>query len=152
LAYSAAEGRQELLDAVAEATDAIAVALAALGAAYERVDEDTGDRLEAALFRPVQVAYGRAQRTHSGFAARASLPGRSFSPAPSPGPAVPAATLVEDSTESLLHADDILSELQDSMLPVEVGDPEFRSGLASVRETLAPLQHAATAFLRTLGR
>jgi len=57
MAYSAAEARQEILDRTAEAADHLGAALAALGAAYELVDEATGDRLERALFRPVQVAY-----------------------------------------------------------------------------------------------
>jgi hypothetical protein len=51
------EARQDLLDGIADAIDEIG---AALGAAYEQLDEHTADRLEAELFRPVQVAYGRA--------------------------------------------------------------------------------------------
>src|SRR3712207_8397736 len=57
------------------------VALAALGAAYDRLDEAAADRLEEQLFRPVQAAYGRAQRTYAGFAERHGLPGRSFAAA-----------------------------------------------------------------------
>src|SRR4051794_1820067 len=83
MAYVTAEARQQLLDTVADATDQIGVALAALGDAYELVDETTGDRLEAELFRPVQAAYGRARRTHSEFAGRHGLPTRTFEPASS---------------------------------------------------------------------
>ena len=39
MTYVAAEARQQLLDTLAEATDALARALAALGAAYELLDE-----------------------------------------------------------------------------------------------------------------
>ncbi len=75
MAYAGREARELLLETVAEATDQIAVALAALGAAYEQLDENSADRLEEQLFRPAQVAYGRAKRTHSGFAERHDLPG-----------------------------------------------------------------------------
>ena len=65
MAYNTAEARQELLDDVAEATDDIGVALAAVGAAFEQLDDYNADKLEQELFRPIQMAYGRAQRTHS---------------------------------------------------------------------------------------
>src|SRR6266542_3254992 len=84
MAYNAAEARQELLDDVATATNALGVALAALGEAYEQLDDYNADQLEQDLFRPVQLAYGRARRTHAEFADRHGLPGRSFEPA-SPG-------------------------------------------------------------------
>jgi len=54
MAYSTADARQEILDVIADAADHIGVALAALGAAYELVDEAAGDRLESTLFRPVR--------------------------------------------------------------------------------------------------
>ena len=38
------------------------------------------------------------------------------------------------------------------MLPVEVGDPELRDGLRSVRELIAPLFGRARAIVRVLGR
>src|SRR4051794_41834144 len=89
MAYVTREAREELLETVAAATDEIAVALAALGAAYEQLDERTGDRLEEELFRPVQVAYGRAKRTHAEFARRHGLAARTVEPAsaglPPPG-------------------------------------------------------------------
>jgi hypothetical protein len=81
MTYVSQEARQQLLDTVAEATDEIGVAIAALGAAYEQLDDDTADTLEEELFRPVQAAYGRARRTHSGFAERHGLPTRTFEPA-----------------------------------------------------------------------
>ena len=81
MTYVSQEARQQLLDTVAEATDEIGIALAALGEAYEQLDDDTADTLEEQLFRPVQTAYGRARRTHSGFAERHGLPTRTFEPA-----------------------------------------------------------------------
>ena len=70
MAYTSAEGRQELLDAFAEAIEHIGIALADLGAAYELLDERNGDRLEEELFGPVQRAYGRAKSTYAQFADR----------------------------------------------------------------------------------
>ena len=50
MAYTSAEARQELLDVFAEAIEHIGLALAALGAAYEQLDEHNADRVEAELF------------------------------------------------------------------------------------------------------
>src|ERR1700741_2718847 len=78
MSYSAAEARRQLLDDVAEAADQLALSVAALTEAYEELDEQTADRLEAELFRPGQAAYGRLQRTHAEFAERHGLPPRAF--------------------------------------------------------------------------
>jgi methionine synthase II (cobalamin-independent) len=152
MAYGAREARQELLDDIADAIERLAAALADLGVAYEQLDEQSADRLEAALFRPVQTAYGRARRTHAGFAARHALPGREFSPAVAPTLAHATRELVERTVEAVEAADAILADLQDSMRPVEVGDAELRAGLADVRARLGPLPDAAREFTRTLGR
>ena len=45
-----------------------------------------------------------------------------------------------------------LAALQDSMLPIEVGDSELRAGLQEVRELLGQLRHQARELVRTLGR
>src|SRR5882757_1322488 len=100
MAYTDAEARQDLLDALGQATDDLAEALAALGAAYEQLDERQADALEEQLFRPVQRAYGRAKRTHAEFAARHGLPAREF-PTPSPGaPSTGVKGFVEDAVEA----------------------------------------------------
>ena len=152
MAYRADDARRDLLERVAEATDDLSVALAALGAAYEQLDTNTADRLEEQLFRPVQRAFGRARRTHSGFAERHGLEARALSPRQPSHAAAQPRELVEDAADAVADADERLSELQDSMRPVEVGDPELRAGLAEVREALAAVQEHADAFLRTLGR
>ena len=152
MTYLAAEARQQLLDDLALAIEELATALAVLGAAYELLDERTADRLEAELFRGVQTAYGRAQRTHAAFAARYNLEGRSFEQ-PSPGlPSQGARRFLERAGEAIAEADTALAELQDSLLPVEVGDPELRAGLAEVRSLVADLQGRARQFVRTFGR
>jgi hypothetical protein len=150
--YVAAEARQELLDTVAEAIDEIASALASLGAAYEQLGTVPADRLEDELFRPVQTAYGRAKRTHAGFAQRHGLPTRTFAPA-NPGlPSTGIRGFIDEGVVAAAEADAVLSELQDSMMPVEVGDPELRAGLAEVRDLLGAVPGRAREFVRTLGR
>jgi hypothetical protein len=152
MAYVTKEARLDLLEILAEATDQISVALAALGAAYEQLDTDSADRLEEQLFRPVQVAYGRAKRTHAGFAERHDLPGRTFVSA-SPGAASHRVKgFLEQAVDAVAEADDILAELQDSMMPVEVGDAELRAGLSEVRELLANLAEKSRRFVSTFGR
>jgi len=153
VAYATREAQQELLATVAQATDALAAGLAALAAAYEQLDERNADRLEEELFRPVQVAYGRAQRTHAGFAARHGLSGRGFTqPAGAGLPSQGVNGFLERALEAVAEADETLAELQDSMRPVEVGDAELRAGLSGVRELIGPLPDRAREFLRTLGR
>jgi hypothetical protein len=151
--YGTREARQELLDEIARAIDELAVALAALGAAYEQLDEHTADRLEEQLFRPVQVAYGRLKRTHAAFAQRHGLPAREFAPAAAPGlPSQGVRGFLDRAQEAVEDADAVLSELQDSMRPVEVGDPPLRAGLAEVRALLADLTARARELVRVLGR
>jgi hypothetical protein len=152
VAYIAGEARQELLDTLAEAIDEIAAALAALGGAYEQLGTVPADRLEEELFRPVQAAYGRAKRTHAGFAQRQGLPERTFTPAPQGLPSTGIRGFVDNAVGSVAEADAILAELQDSMMPVEVGDAELRAGLAEVRELLGDVSTRAREFVRTLGR
>jgi len=152
MAYVTQEARQQLLDTVAEATDEIGIAIAALGAAYEQLDDDTADALEEQLFRPVQTAYGRARRTHSGFAGRHGLPTRTFEPASAGLPSQGVQGFLDRAMDALAEADDILAELQDSMMPVEVGDAELRAGLSEVRELAASVQDRARHLMRRLGR
>jgi hypothetical protein len=153
MAYDTGQARQELLDSVAVAADHLGTALAALGAAYEQLDEATADRLEEQLFRPVQHAYGRAMRTYTGFAERYDLRMRPITQAVAP-------TLVSRGVKGLLEnavdavgmADAELVALQDSMRPVEVGDAELRAGLAEVRDLAGGLRGKARDFVRILGR
>ncbi len=152
MAYNTAEARQELLDSVAGTAERIGDALAALGEAYEQLDEDSADRLEEQLFRPVQTAYGRAKRTHAEFASRHGLPGRTFEPARAATASRGVRVLLEDAVDAVADADADLAELQDSMRPVEVGDAELRAGLAEVRDLLGGLRAGAREFVRVLGR
>jgi hypothetical protein len=144
--------RQLLLDGLAEAADQLGQALAWLGAAYELLDEQQGDRLEDELFRPVQVAYGRAKRAHSEFAARHALPDREFT-MPEPGlPSTGVKGFVEQAVEAVDRAERELVALQESSLALEVGDVELRAGLTQVRQAIDGLGQHARAFVRTFGR
>jgi hypothetical protein len=152
MSYIAGEARQEMLDTLGEAIDEIADALAALGEAYEQLGTLPADRLEEELFRPVQAAYGRAKQTHAGFAQRQGLPGRTFAPATPGLPSTGVRGFIDSAVDSVSEADSVLTELQDSMMPVEVGDPELRAGLADVRGLLGDVRTRAREFVRTLGR
>jgi hypothetical protein len=152
MAYTDAEARQELLDALAEATDELGRALAALSAAYELLDERQGDELEEQLFRSVQHAYGRARRTHTEFAGRHGLPTRQFTTPTAAPPSTGVKGYIEDAVDAVASAESELVALQDSLMPIEVGDPELRAGLAEVRELIDGLPGRARGFVRTFGR
>ena len=152
MAYDATEARGEMLDEISRAADDLAAALAALGEAYEQLDEAGADRLEADLFGPVQAAYGRAKRTHAAFASRTGLPEATFAPANPGHPSQGVSGFVESAVDDVARADHVLSELQDSLRPVEIGDPELRAGLSEVRRLLADVPARAQGFSRTLGR
>jgi hypothetical protein len=152
MAYDTAEARQELLDDVAEATDDIGVALAAVGAAFEQLDDYNADKLEQELFRPIQMAYGRAQRTHREFAERYGLPSRTFDSASAGLPSQGVKGFLDAAVNAVGEADRTIAQLQDSMRPVEVGDAELRAGLSEVRRLIGDVPRRASELVRGLGR
>ncbi len=137
---------------MAEAAEALGAALALLSEAYELLDEATGDRVEEQLFRPVQRAYGRSRSAYAGFATRhelaASEPGGAARAAPSHG----VKGLIDGAASAVHTADATLATLQDSLLPVEVGDAQLRAELGQVRELLSGFDGRARELLRTFGR
>ena len=150
--YTTADARQQLLDTVAEAADALGSALASLSEAYELLDEHSADSVEEQLFRPVQLAYGRAKRAHAAFAERHALPGRTFEQAIVGAPSHGVKGFLESAVQSIGDADRLLATLQDSMLPVEVGDAELRADLEQVRSLLDHLSTRAHEIVRRFGR
>jgi hypothetical protein len=152
VAYDSGQARQELLDDVASAIDDIGLALAALGAAFEQLDDYNADRLEEELFRPIQLAYGRAQRTHSEFAERHGLPTRTFDAASAGLPSQGVKGFLDAAVNATVRADRTLAQLQDSMRPVEVGDAELRAGLSEVRRLIGDAPRRANELVRGLGR
>jgi hypothetical protein len=152
VSYTTADGHRQIMEALAVAVDHLSKALGELEGAYELLDEQTADALEEKLFRPVQLAYGRAQRTYAGFAQRHELAERTFESAPPGAPARGVKGLIESAVVDASDADRALAELQDSMVPVEVGDPELRAGLEQVRGQIGGLSGRSRELLRTLGR
>ena len=152
MAYTTESARRQLLDELADAVDQLGIAISALGEAYDEVDERTGDVLEQELFRPVQGAYGRARRTHSDFAQRHQLPGREF-PDGSPGlHSADPRVYLERAIDATEQADHLIAEMQDSLLPVEVGDRELRDGLTETRELISLVPLHGRQLLSRIGR
>jgi hypothetical protein len=152
MSYTTQEGRARIVADLSQAAAQIELALSYLTDAYDLVDEAVGDQLETQLFLPVQAAFGRASRTRSEFIRRYGLddfggeqPARGARPHDARG-------LIEGAIDAVERADHWIAELQDSMLPVEVGDPELRAGLSQTRELIGPLPVRARELVRTLGR
>ncbi len=152
MSYTVAEGRQQILAALASAAEELGAAIAELSEAYEHLDERAAERLEETVFGPAQRAYGRAKRTYREFAERSDLPAPDFQTPAQVAPSTAPRQLIERAVETLVRADLELAELQDSMLPVEVGDAELRAGLAEVRTLSERARPAARELVRTLGR
>lgn len=152
MAYTDREAREQLLDALAEATNELARALASLGEAYQQLDDRQGDRLEEELFRPVQRAYGRAARTHAEFASRHGLPSREFKSASAGVPSTGVKGFIDDAVGAVGRAEAELVALQDSLMPIEVGDESLRAGLSEVRELISAIPRRARELVRTFGR
>jgi hypothetical protein len=151
MSYTNASGRQRILDDCGSALVPLDVALAELGEAYDHFDEHTADRFEAELFKPLQAAYSAVAHARGGFAARYGFTVEQPPPPPMPGLRDPRVALANAAT-SIRDADDVLAELQDSMLPVEVGDVELRNDLARSRRLLDPLPAACRSLSRSFGR
>jgi hypothetical protein len=152
MSYTTAEGRERILVDLGHSAAQIGLALGYLGEAYEQLDTMLADSLEQELFSPVQAAYARARRTRAEFAGRYGVaePGEPHQASVSQ-PSGPRA-LIEAAANALEQADHWIGELQDSMLPVEVGDEQLRGGLSATRSMLAALPARARELLRTLGR
>jgi hypothetical protein len=152
VAYSSADARQQLLDTLARATDDLGLALASLSEAYEQLDDHNAEALEEGLFRPVQMAYGRAKRTHAEFATRHGHPARTFEQAGQGAPSRGVKGFLDSAADAVASADTTLATLQDSLLPVDVGDPQLRAGLEEVRSLIDHFRAHSRELVRTLGR
>jgi hypothetical protein len=152
MSYTSESARIQLLDGLGQAVGHLSMAMEALGEAYEAADEQTAEALEARLFRPVQAAYARAQRTRSGFAERHNLTAVPVAPASLAAPSADPRVHLERAGEAIEQADHVIAEMQDSMLPVEVGDRELRDGLTETRELVATVPGEARQLLRLVGR
>ncbi len=146
------EARDRIIGDLESAEEELGLAVACLGEAFEALPEGSADRLETELFRPVQKAYVRTKRTRTGFSQRVAQTTDEPEPkAPGP-PSQGAKGFVEQGVQAAAQADLILTDLQDSMMPVEGGDPELRAGISEVREQLSGISGGARRFLSSLGR
>ena len=122
MSYTTADGRRQVLDAVAAAADQIGIAVAYLGEAYEQLDEYAAQRLEEQLFRPVQLAYGRTRRVYGDFAARHDLPSRGFETQQPHVRAHDARGLIDSAVEAVARADGGLGGLVEEEVRVLLGE------------------------------
>ncbi len=152
MAESDLQARQRLLDVLGEATDELADALAALGGAYEQLDEHQADQLEEQLFRPLQLAYGRAKRTYEDFARRYALARGELKTASAGLPSTGVKGFVDQAVTAAGRAEAELIALQESPMAIEVGDPELRAGISEVRRMIDGFSQRARNFVRTFGR
>ena len=151
MSYTTESGRRQILEDTGEAAASLGLALGVLGDAYEHLDDQAAERMEDQLFRPVQSAYGLLKRTRTEFAGRVGLVAGEVRSAPAGLPAEPR-QLIERAADAAQAADEALAELQDTLLPVEVGDQPLRAALSQVRTLIAPVPGHGSEFLRTLGR
>jgi hypothetical protein len=152
MAYTTAEGRQQLLDTLADAIGEIGFALASLGAAYEALDNTTADALEEQLFGPVQKAYGRAKRTYASFADRSGLSTPAFEQDSAGPPSTGAKGFIDNAVHAVGGANGHLSNLQDAPELIEVGDAELRRDVAELRGLIDDFPQRARELTRRLGR
>jgi hypothetical protein len=152
VAYTNLEGREGLLEALAESTEQIGASLEFLSAAHGRLDDQSAERLEERLFGAAQRAYATARKAYSGFAARHGLTTRGFDQPSEPPASLKSAELIEKAAAEAEGADEMLSGLQDDQALIEVGDVELRSGVADVRQAIGVVPGRAREMLRTLGR
>jgi hypothetical protein len=152
VSFTTAEARDRIIGDLEAAEEELGFAVASLGEGFEALPEGSADRLEDELFRPVQRAYVRTKRTRTAFAQRVGRDTDEPQPKPVGPPSQGAKGFVQEAVGAATQADLILSELQDSMMPVEGGDAELRASLSEIRELLSPVRVSAATFLRTLGR
>jgi len=152
MSYSSEDARRQLLEDLGEAADQLGLALALLGEAYQEVDEATGETLEEQLFRPVRSAYATARRTSTGFAERHGLSSPAVEAASAPAYSGDPRVHLQRALEATERADQMIAEMQDSMLPVEVGDRELRDGLTMTRELISAVPSQGRQLLRMIGR
>ena len=153
MTYTSDEGRRELLGATAEAADTIGVALAALGAAYELVDDDTARSAGVGAVRAGAGGVRAGEAGHARVRGAARAAASAFAVADA-GRAFGAARAATSSRRSRRSSTPTTSSpsCRTRCCPVEVGDPELRAALADVRTRLGEVPVRAAELLRTLGR
>ncbi len=151
MSYTTDSGRRQILDDASSAVTPLQGAIEALTELYEQLDEPTADRLEETVFKPLQAGYGQLRRTLTEFATRYGMRPPVFN---SPNVALPndPRTVLEHVADAAEEADEILAELQDTLLPVEVGDTELRAGLSGARTQISRVPAQCGDLIRIFGR
>ncbi|MEA2346476.1 MAG: hypothetical protein QOG62_263 [Thermoleophilaceae bacterium] len=152
MAYTTAEAHSRILEDLATVIDDISLASACLGEAYEHLHGGSADRLENDLFRPVSAAMAKARRTQTGFAARVGRDAPALEEQSAGAGSRDVKLFVDRAMSACAEASHTLAELQDSMMPIEAGDAELRSGIAEIRELVDGMPARAREFTRLLGR
>jgi hypothetical protein len=67
-------------------------------------------------------------------------------------PSTGAKGFIDNAVVAVGKADTDLATLQDSLLPVDVGDPELRAALAELRELVGGVSRRARELVRVIGR
>lgn len=151
MSYTNDSGRRQIVEDASAAVPAIAGAIAMLTEVYEQLDEPTADRLEATVFKPLQSGYGLLRRTLTDFAVRYGMRPPAFAASNAALPTDPR-TALERVADAAIDADAIIADLQDTLLPVEVGDAELRAGLSGVRTAIARVPGSCSDLIRVFGR
>jgi hypothetical protein len=151
VSYTNDSGRRQILEDAAAAVGALSYGIAVLTEIYEQLDDPSADRLEALVFKPLQSGYGLLRRTLTEFATRYGMRSPAF---PDPSQALPTdpRAALEHVADAAVQADEMLSELQDTLLPVEVGDAELRAGLSGTRTAIASVPGQCAELIRLFGR
>lgn len=153
MTYDSAQARRALVDELLGAAGEISAAIASASAAYELLDDTSGDRLEERVFAPLQKALATLRRAVDAFAARHGDPAASAAPPPpEPHPSQGVAALLDGCAGAARAADERLGTLQDSLVLVDVGDADLRAGVSDTRRRLGAVPAALREFARTLGR
>jgi hypothetical protein len=72
---------------------------------------------------------------------------------PSPGlPSTGVQGFIQTAVDAVGAAETELVALQDSLMPIEVGDADLRAGLTEVRRLIDGFSQNARGFVRTVGR
>ena len=131
MAYTNLEGREGLLEALAESAELVGAALEYLGAAHERLDDlDRAVGGGAVRVRPARLR-GCAPRLFRFRLAPRPLDAQ-LRPAVGAARLAEGAELIEKAADETEGADEMLAGLQDDQALVEVGDVEKpRAGVAA---------------------
>ena len=152
MAYTNAQAREQLLAELAAAADEVGLALACLGEATSSSTRPPPSASRTSCSARSRRPTGRRSAPTPNSPAGTGLPEHEFEAARPQVREHDASAIMERAAAAVSRADLALATLQDSMLPVDVGDPPLRAGLEQVRMALADTSRRTREITRTLGR